>query len=273
MPVLGVLPYLHGLALDAEDAIASGQTAPTEGALQVLVPLLPRISNHTDFDPLRAHPQVSLRYLRAGDAWPGADLVILPGSKNVRADLAFLRAQGWDRAIRRHLRYGGRLLGICGGLQMLGRKIADPNGVEGAPGSSPGLGLLELVTTLGPEKRLANVRGHLLPDKVPVHGYEIHAGISHGPALDWPLVRLDDGRHDGASSDDDQILATYLHGLFESAASLTALLAWAGQARPQPLDPAALREAAIERLADACAAHLDLAHIEQLLRSSTPGTA
>ena len=273
IPVLGVLPYLHGLALDAEDAVASSQTAAVNGALQVLVPLLPRISNHTDFDPLRAHPQVSLRYLRGGETWPAADLVILPGSKNVRADLAFLRAQGWDRAIGRHLRYGGKLLGICGGLQMLGREIADPHGVEGAPGSSAGLGLLDLVTTLGPDKRLANVRGHLLPTQVPVHGYEIHAGISHGPALDRPLLRLNDGRHDGARSEDDQILATYLHGLFESAASLTALLAWGGLARPQPLDPAALREAAIERLADACAAHLDLDHIEQLLRSSTPGTA
>ncbi len=273
IPVLGVLPYLHGLALDAEDAVASGQTTAVNGALQVLVPLLPRISNHTDFDPLRAHPQVSLRYLRAGEAWPAADLVILPGSKNVRADLAFLRAQGWDDAIGRHLRYGGRLLGICGGLQMLGHEIADPHGVEGVAGTSAGLGLLDLVTTLGPEKRLANVRGHLLPAQVPVHGYEIHAGISHGPALDRPLVRLNNGRHDGARSEDDQILATYLHGLFESAASLTALLAWGGLAQPQPLDHAALREAAIERLADACAAHLDLGHIEQLLRSSTPGTA
>lgn len=273
IPVLGVLPYLHGLALDAEDAVASGQTAPVNGALQVLVPLLPRISNHTDFDPLRAHPQVSLRYLRGGETWPAADLVILPGSKNVRADLAFLRAQGWDHAIGRHLRYGGKLLGICGGLQMLGQEIADPHGVEGAPGSSAGLGLLDLVTTLAPSKRLANVSGRMLPGDVPVYGYEIHAGMSRGPALDKPLVRLDGGRHDGARSADGQILATYLHGLFESAASLRALLAWAGLAQPQPLDPAALREAAIERLADACAAHLDLGFIEQLLRPRAPHTA
>src|SRR6185437_16613624 len=226
-----VLPYLHGLHLDAEDGISREAAAtPAAGAtdtLRVVVPVLPRISNHTDFEPLARHPQVELCYIGPGMPPPSADLVILPGSKSVRADLEWLRANGWPGYLERHLRYGGRLLGICGGLQMLGGRIADPDGVEGIAGETAGLGWLDLTTVLLPGKRLRNVSGHLQLEGARVRGYEIHAGRTQGAALDRPAVRLDDGSADGARSADGQIMATYLHGLFEDTAACTALLRWA----------------------------------------------
>jgi adenosylcobyric acid synthase len=272
-PVLGVLPWLDALHLDAEDAIEPPAPPAPDAQLRVLVPVLPRISNHTDFDPLRAHPQVALRYLGPGEAWPGADLVILPGSKNVRDDLDFLRAQGWDGEIARHLRYGGRVLGICGGLQMLGTAVADPHGIEGAPGKTAGLGWLELTTVLARRKVLRNVAGMLLPGGEVVQGYEIHAGTSSGPALGRPLVRLHDGRADGARSADDRVRGTYVHGILESPAALGTLLRWAGVADVAPLDYAALREASLARLGEACARHLDLLRIEDWLRGDGPRRA
>jgi adenosylcobyric acid synthase len=263
-PVLGVLPYLHGLHLEAEDAIAAEGAATAAGALRVAVPVLPRISNHTDFDPLRLHPQVELIYVGPGETPPPADLVILPGSKSVRADLAWLRESGWEAHLARHLRYGGRLLGICGGYQMLGRSVADPHGLEGPPGRSAGLGYLEVETVLGPEKQLRNVAGRLAIEDAAVSGYEIHAGVTDGRGCARPAVHLDD-RDDGARSADGQVLGSYLHGLFESPAACDALLRWAGLARPASPDYAALREAGIDRLADAVEEHLDLRAIELLL--------
>ncbi len=263
-PVLGVLPYLHGLHLEAEDALTQGEKPQQADALRVIVPALPRISNHTDFDPLRLHPQVDFRYIAPDEAPPPADLVILPGSKSVRADLAWLRGQGWEAYLQRHLRYGGKLLGICGGYQMLGREISDPHGLEGAPGSLPGLGLLDLTTVLEPEKQLRNVAGTLALENAPVAGYEIHAGVTSGAALAAPAAQLD-GRSDGAISADGQVIGTYLHGLFESAPACDALLRWAGLAAPVTADYHALREAGIERLADAIDAHLDMARILALL--------
>jgi adenosylcobyric acid synthase len=269
-PVFGVLPYLHGLHLDAEDAIIGTQAAQdgtSAQRLRVIVPVLPRISNHTDFDALRAHPGVDLRFIGPGMPVPPADLVILPGSKSVRADLAFLRANGWDHALARHLRYGGKLIGICGGMQMLGRRIHDPDGREGPAGSSDGLGWLDFDTTLAPEKQLRQVNGRLAgDDAAPVRGYEIHLGVTEGPALDRPALWLEDnisgdgaGRPDGARSDDDQVLATYVHGLFDDPAACGALLRWAGLRHAEGVDLDALREASIDRLADTMAAHLDLA--------------
>jgi adenosylcobyric acid synthase len=232
-PVLGVLPYLHGLYLEAEDALpAAGVAEGQAGALRVIVPVLPRISNHTDFDPLRLHPRIDLRYVGQGTIIPPADLIILPGSKSVRTDLAWLRAQGWERAILHHLRYGGKLIGICGGFQMLGGEIDDPHGLEGAAGSSPGLGLFDITTTLTHEKQLRNVRGRLTLEDAPVTGYEIHAGVTTGPALARPAAWIE-GRTDGALSADGQILGTYLHGLFESPPASDVLLRWAGR----PADP------------------------------------
>lgn len=264
IPVLGVLPYLMDFHLEAEDAIDTRQAAKAGESLKVAVPVLPRISNHTDFDPLRLHPQVQLTFVGPGQPLPAADLVILPGSKSVRADLAFLRAQGWDAAIERHLRYGGKLLGICGGLQMLGRTLSDPHGLEGAAGDSAGLGWLELDTVLEPEKQLRNVRGRLALEDAEVGGYEIHAGVTSGPALESPAVRLDDGRCDGALSADGQVMGTYLHGLFESPAACAALLRWAGLGEVQQLDYHALRERDIERLADQVEAYLDTQKLKSL---------
>jgi len=259
-PVLGVLPYLHGLYLDAEDAIAQAP-AKREAQLRVVVPVLPRISNHTDFDPLRAHPQVDFRFVALSETPPPADLVILPGTKSVRADLDHLRQHGWDDHLNRHLRYGGRLIGICGGLQMLGRRIADPQGIESEAGDSAGFGWLELDTELAAEKTLRQVQGHLaFGDGAALRGYEIHAGLSHGPALDCPAVRIAD-RVDGAISSDGRILGTYLHGLFDSAEACTALLAWAGLDAPESFDADARREASLERLADCLENHLDMARV------------
>ncbi|NWA09993.1 cobyric acid synthase [Pseudomonas gingeri] len=263
-PVIGVLPYVMDLHLEAEDGLDRRQADKVEKVLKVVVPVLPRISNHTDFDPLRLHPQVDLQFVGPGQAIPAADLIILPGSKSVRSDLAYLRGNGWEAAINRHLRYGGKVLGICGGLQMLGEQVHDPLGLEGPAGSSAGLGLLALSTELEREKQLRNVRGHLLLENAEVSGYEIHAGVTTGAALEHPAVRLDDGRHDGAQSADGQILGTYLHGLFESPRSCAALLRWAGLEAVQEVDYHALRERDIERLADLVERHLDTDRLREL---------
>ncbi|MGH8566484.1 MAG: cobyric acid synthase [Gammaproteobacteria bacterium] len=274
-PVLGVLPYLHGLHLEAEDALCRYDTEP-QGPLRVIVPALPRISNHTDFDPLRLHPQVAFRYIGPGESIPACDLMILPGSKSVRADLAWLRAQGWEQAILRHLRYGGKLIGLCGGFQMLGEVIHDPFGLEGEPGSGAGLGLLAVTTTLERDKQLRNVTGVLVLEEAVVSGYEIHAGVTCGKALQSPAVCLD-SRSDGACSEDGQILGTYLHGLFESSAACNALLRWAGLRDVETRDYRELRDANIDRVADAVETHLDLTAIEPLLgmglRRPEPGVS
>jgi adenosylcobyric acid synthase len=263
-PVIGVLPYVMDLHLEAEDGLDRRQSDKADRVLKVIVPVLPRISNHTDFDPLRLHPQVDLQFIGVGDDIPPADLIILPGSKSVRADLAHLRAQGWEEAITRHLRYGGKVLGICGGLQMLGTRIDDPLGLEGGAGSSAGLGLLEFTTQLHAEKQLRNVTGQLTLEDAAVSGYEIHAGVTVGTALERPAVHLSDGRRDGAISADGQILGTYLHGLFEAPQSSVALLRWAGLADVQSVDYHALREADIERLADLVEQHLDTTRLREL---------
>ncbi|MEN5256464.1 adenosylcobyric acid synthase [Pseudomonas protegens] len=263
-PVIGVLPYVLDLHLEAEDGIDQRQVGKVEQLLKVVVPVLPRISNHTDFDPLRLHPQVDLQFIGPGQAIPAADLIILPGSKSVRGDLAYLRSNGWDRAVARHLRYGGKVLGICGGLQMLGEQVHDPLGLEGAAGSSPGLGLLAFETVLEEEKQLRNVSGRLSLENAAVSGYEIHAGVTRGPALELAAVQLDDGRSDGACSADGQILGTYLHGLFETPAACSALLRWAGLEAVQEVDYHALRERDIERLADLVEHHLDTAALRRL---------
>jgi adenosylcobyric acid synthase len=263
-PVLGVLPYLTDFHLEAEDAIDQRQADKAGELLRVAVPVLPRISNHTDFDPLRLHPQVRLTFVGPGQPIPPADLIILPGSKSVRADLARLREHGWDQALQRHLRYGGKVLGICGGYQMLGRRVQDPHGLEGPAGESAGLGLLDIDTLLEPEKQLRNVGGRLTLDDAAVSGYEIHAGVSAGAGLERPAVRLDDGRADGACSPDGQVMGTYLHGLFESSAACSAILRWAGLDAVQAVDYQALRERDIERLADQVEQHLDTRLLAEL---------
>ena len=263
-PVVGVLPYVMDLHLEAEDGIDQRQTDKAAQVLKVVVPVLPRISNHTDFDPLRLHPQVDLQFVGPGQAIPAADLIILPGSKSVRSDLAYLRANGWDTAVARHLRYGGKVLGICGGLQMLGEQVHDPLGLEGPCGSSAGLGLLAFSTTLEEEKQLRNVRGRLLLEEAEVSGYEIHAGVTSGAGLVRAAVQLDDGRLDGAQSEDGQVLGTYLHGVFETPAACSALLRWAGLEDVQSVDYHGLRERDIERLADLVERHLDTGLLRSL---------
>lgn len=259
-PVLAVLPYLADLHLEAEDSLALERPIAQahDAPLRVLVPRLPRISNHTDLDPLALHPQVQLLWhsLTHSAPPPAADLVILPGSKSVCADLAALRAAGWEAYLQRHLRYGGKLLGICGGFQMLGQQILDPHQLEGATAQTDGLGWLEMVTTLEPHKQLRRVQGQLnLGTNIAATGYEIHLGVSHGPALQRPLLCGDHGA-DGAISADQQIIGSYWHGLFDHPAARDALLGWAGLAVQPAPDYRALREAQIERLADALEQHL-----------------
>ncbi|GLS27567.1 cobyric acid synthase [Marinibactrum halimedae] len=259
-PVLGVIPYLSGFHLEAEDALSLNQPQLAEtNIIKVAVPAFPRISNHTDFDPLRLHSQVDFRYVGPGDSLFGADLIILPGSKSVRSDLEFLRTQGWDQDIQRHLRYGGKVLGICGGFQMLGKQVRDSLGVEGDVGVNEGLGYFNMQTNLDREKALHNVSGvcspFLNPEDVFVSGYEIHMGVSYGQALARPMWRLqdDEGRDydDGAVSTDGHIAGTYVHGLFDNVETMNMLLGWAGlRVEGEHVDYRELCEQQIDRLAD-----------------------
>ncbi|HIF9266062.1 TPA: cobyric acid synthase [Photobacterium damselae] len=259
-PVLGVLPYLHGLMLEAEDAINSQQVeSTTDQPLRVAVPVLTRVSNHTDFDPLRMHPQVNLMLVGKGEPLPPCDLVIIPGTKNVRDDLAYLKEQGWDQQIQRHLRLGGKLMGICGGYQMLGQTIADPLGIEGKAGESQGLGYLDVTTVLEQEKQLKQVSGTLtLPNQasVPVRGYEIHAGVTTGVQVDAP-IQLESGL-DGQLGLDNQVFGTYLHGIFERQEACDAILSWAGLEATQTPNFDQIREQGIDRVADTIEQYLDL---------------
>jgi len=263
-PVLGVVPFLPDLEIAAEDAIMT-RDHTAEARIRVAVPVLGRISNHTDFDPLRLHPQVELLYVAPHAPLPPCDLLILPGSKNVRADLAHLKAQ-WGEQIARHLRYGGKLLGICGGYQMLGERISDPLGLEGPAGDSDGLGYLPVHTTLATDKQLRHSQGLLqLGDyQAQVKGYEIHQGRSTvGNAA--AVLRLANGELDGAQSADGQVAGTYLHGLFDEPAALQAVLAWAGAQVVRPQDYHTQQLAALDRLADCLAQQLDMARIKALL--------
>jgi adenosylcobyric acid synthase len=265
-PVLGVLPYLHGLHIEAEDAVQrDGAAGDSDGKLRVIAPVLPRISNHTDFDALRLHPQVDFRFIGINELIPPADLIVLPGSKSVSADLAFLRAQGWEAALQTHLRYGGKVLGICGGFQMLGETLHDPQGLEGAAGSTDGLGWLEMETTLEPHKQLKCVAGRLAFADAAVTGYEIHMGVSSGAALQNPAVQLKGGP-EGALSPDGRVAGTYLHGLFDHPEACAAWLRWAGLREADAgFDYRQLREQGLERLADAVEQHLDWARLDPLL--------
>ena len=259
-PVLAVLPYLHGLDIAAEDALPrlTGKDAP----FCVIVPALPHISNHSDFDPFIQLDGVDFRFIGPNQAIPPADLIILPGSKNTRADLAALREWGWEAAMQRHLRYGGKVMGICGGYQMLGERIADPHGVEGAPGVTPGLGLLPIETIMAPEKTLCEAQGRLtlLGQTVPVQGYEIHHGAT---AVSEPAPLQIDGHGEGMLSADGLILGSYLHGIFDEPAALNLLLQWAGCDSRAQLSTADILDAAIDRLTDALEQSLDFSRAHQ----------
>jgi adenosylcobyric acid synthase len=217
----GVVPYFHGAGnLPAEDTLSLTPRVRGEGRgegrVRIAVPLLPRIANFDDLDPLRAEPGVELVMAPPGQPLPrDVALVILPGSKATIGDLEFLRREGWDIDLLAHRRQGGRILGLCGGYQMLGRTITDRFGVEGRKETVDGLGLLEVETVLDAAKRLVEVSGVELSTGMPVNGYEMHLGITTGPGLDRPMLRLASGA-DGCISRDGRVAGCYLHGLFAS---------------------------------------------------------
>lgn len=260
-PGLGVLPWFpEAHRLPAEDALdlARSPVAAAGGGdrLHVVVPVLGRIANFDDLDPLAQEAGVRLEMIPPGRPLPvTADLVILPGSKATRADLALLRAEGWDIDIAALLRRGGRVLGLCGGYQMLGRRVLDPEGLEGAPGETPGLGHLDIETVMSPEKRLAVATGRHLASDTDVTGYEIHIGRSDGPDRARPLFALD-GRAEGASSPDGRVQGSYLHGLFGSEPFRAAFLASLG-ATSSGLGYEAGIDATLDALADHIERHLD----------------
>ena len=259
--VFGVLPYLHGFHLEAEDSVKTDQVIDnTQQPLNIVVPVFPHISNHTDLDALRLHPQINLQYVATDMQKPDADLIILPGSKSVQSDLEWLCQQGWQEHINKHLRYGGKLIGICGGYQMLGKKLHDPHGIEGSVKSSDGLGLLDFETTIEKQKELKLVEGKFCGenmDHAAVTGYEIHMGISKGPALDRPAIQLTD-KVDGVISNDNQIMGTYLHGVFDQTTALSSLLKWTGLNETSDFDYEALREQELDRLADEIQKYIDI---------------
>ena len=264
-PVLGVLPYLHDLHIEAEDSISHLATKKPSPQLRIIAPILPHISNHTDFDALRLHPQVDFQFAKLTDSIPLADLIILPGSKNVRGDLQHLREHGWEQALARHLRYGGKVLGICGGFQMLGDVIHDPHGLEGEAGTSDGFGWLNMETTFEKEKHLAQVQGKLTFSDANIKGYEIHMGVSTGAALTNPALTIE-GKPEGAISADNQIAGTYLHGLFDMPEATAAWLVWAGlQSDATQFDYNKLREESLDRLADVLEKQLDWQKLKSYL--------
>jgi len=256
-PGFGIVPWFAEAArLPAEDA-ADIRPAGAGGAVKVACLQLSRIANFDDLDPLTLEPGVTVEMVRPGEPIPGdANLVILPGSKSTRGDLTFLRAQGWDVDLAAHRRRGGRILGICGGYQMLGRRVDDPGGIEGAPGVSEGLGLLDIATVMTPKKRLTRVRGSHLASGAPVEGYEIHIGETDGPDRARPLFRIG-GEDEGAQSPDGRVAGAYLHGMFTGDGFRSAFLAGLGAA-PSGLGYEAEVEATLDRLAAHLEAHLDL---------------
>lgn len=255
---LGLIPYFKPASLlPAEDAMALADMGPgataRDGRITIAVPVLPRISNFDDLDPLKMEQDVTLVMVRSGQPIPrDADVVILPGSKATLADLADLRREGWDIDIAAHARAGGRVLGICGGYQMLGRTIADPDGIEGAPGEMPGLGLLDVKTRMSGDKRLENVQGRANAGGAAFTGYEMHIGTTEGPDRARPLLQFSNGRPDGAVSSDGRVAGCYVHGLFGSDAFRTSWLTGLG-AQPS----ASHYDASIDRTLDALAAHLE----------------
>ncbi len=265
---LGLLPFFEAAArLPAEDAFGlCGAGSGGEGAVKIAVPLLPNIANFDDLDPLKAEPGVSVVFVPPGTPLPGdARLIILPGSKATIADLMAFRAEGWHIDLTAHARRGGRVLGVCGGYQMLGRSISDPLGVEGPAGETRGLGLLDVATVLGARKKLGLTSGASVADGAPFEGYEMHMGETSGPDRARPVLRLGDGRFDGAVSRDGLVSGVYVHGLFANDAQRAAWLRGLG-AEPSTLRYEARIEETLDALAAHCAAHVDLDGLLELAR-------
>ncbi|MGR3572078.1 cobyric acid synthase [Brevirhabdus sp.] len=270
---VGVVPWFaqaHLLpAEDALDIVAPARRGVGGQALRIGCLTLSRIANFDDLDPLAAEPGVDLRMIRAGQALPGdLDLVIIPGTKSTRGDLAFLRAQGWDIDLRAHLRRGGHLLGLCGGYQMLGRLIDDPDGLEGGAGTLDGLGLLDVSTRMQPQKRLTQVQARHCATGAGVAGYEIHIGHTEGADCARPFCTVD-GTPEGATSADGRVAGTYLHGLFNDDGFRAAWLRNLGAA-PGQASYGATVEATLDALADHLERHMDL---DALLALAAPVAA
>jgi adenosylcobyric acid synthase len=265
---LGLVPHFADARfLPAEDALALEQIREKKSGakFKIAVPLLPHIANFDDFDPLDAEPAVDLVRVRPGAALPGdADLIVLPGSKATIADLKALRDAGFDIDIAAHHRRGGTVLGLCGGYQMLGRTIADPDGIEGQPAKVDGLGLIEVETTLSGEKRLEPARG-TTRDGVSFFGYEMHMGVTEGPDRARPFAHFADGAREGAVAADGRVMGTYIHGLFADDRQRTA---WLGrfEAGAANIVYDALVEHTLDALAAHLTAHLDLDRLLKLAR-------
>ncbi|WP_112663411.1 cobyric acid synthase [Microvirga flavescens] len=259
-PALGLVPHFQDAArLPAEDGLGLRRKLNHKGGMLVAVPVTPRIANFDDLDPLREEPDVEVALIEPGDPIPAeASLVLLPGSKTTIDDLLFIREQGWDIDIKAHRRRGGRVLGLCGGYQMLGQRIDDPHGIEGEAGRSiDGLGLLDVTTILTERKRLEAVSGITVTDDVPLSGYEMHIGETSGPgATGRPFARLENGRLDGAVSADGQVTGTYVHGLFANDRQRRRWLALLG-AQASGVSYDALVDDILNRLADHLETHID----------------
>lgn len=249
----GVVPHFAAAGnLPAEDALALDKMTHEDGTIKIAVPRLSRIANFDDLDPLRLEKGVSVQFVQAGDALPGdADLVLLPGSKSTLADMAFFKSQGWDIDLHAHIRRGGRVLGLCGGYQMLGRMIHDPNGIEGPAGSIEGLGLLDVETTLSEQKSLDICSALHCENNIELTGYEMHLGETSGPDCQTPFARIRT-RDEGARASDGQIAGTYLHGIFASDDFRRAYLAGLGL-KTQNISYRGL----IEKTLDDLASHLE----------------
>jgi adenosylcobyric acid synthase len=257
--------YCQKNFLPAEDAVAlNGYRTPATGAIKIAAPRLPRISNFDDLDPLRAEPDVRLELIEPGHPLPAdADLILLPGSKSTIGDLQALRATGWDIDIRAHVRHGGRVLGLCGGYQMLGARLDDPDGTEGPAGAVDGLGLLQVETRLGGDKALIEVAGTDRATGHSVRGYEMHIGQTHGADCARPMLDLH-GRPDGAVSPDGRIMGTYVHGIFASDAFRHAFLSSLRDRDASGIAYEAMVDQVLDELADHLARHLDTKRILDL---------
>jgi adenosylcobyric acid synthase len=267
---LGVVPFFPAARqLPAEDGVVLEdwrRARATPETLRIVVPCLPRIANFDDLDPLAAEPAVTIDLVSPGRPLPLADLVLLPGSKATLADLAALRAEGWDIDIIAHRRRGGHVLGICGGYQMLGRRLADPQGIEGPPGESPGLGLLDVETVLTAEKALVETSGVERASGAAVRGYEMHVGRTSGADAARPMLDLA-GRADGAVSADGRVCGSHLHGLFAGDAFRRAFLARLGGAGDASLDYERRVEETLDALAVHLETHLDIDRLLEIARA------
>lgn len=265
---IGLVPWFEDAwRLPAEDVMDIGR-AGHQGDLRVVVPRLGRIANFDDLDPLAAEPGLRVEIIEAGRPLPGdADLVVLPGSKSTIADLEHFRAQGWDIDLAAHVRRGGHVLGLCGGYQMLGRWIDDPDGIEGRPGRHAGLGLLDIETVMKPEKRVRLSAARHVESGAELSGYEIHLGETTGPDCDRAWLTIGD-RPEGAASRDGRVRGCYLHGLFTSDTFRAAYLAGLGVESDQRYDDGV--EAVLDDLAAHVARHLDLDRILDLAGEVTP---